>query len=277
MLHRGHVLRTGKPSSTGTVAGDEPPYDVPTKSAMTGRATAAIRSSLWPVHTGARRAYHALAQRLRKSEAELLSEIAVQCPDVYFIQIGAHDGKTGDHLHFFVRTFGWKGILLEPVRPLFESLRRNYEGVPGLTFENAALAEHDGTGSFFRVEAAGMPEWCSQLGSFRRDVIVSHKKFIPEIEQHLIEDHVICISFRTLVQKFAIQRLDIVLIDTEGYDLKVLEQIDFSMFQPRLIIYEQKHLSKSDKARASELLSNAGYRIHRIGNGWNNAALRKGH
>ncbi len=247
---------------------------------MTRGATAAIRSSVSPVRTSllcARRAYHALAQRLRKSEAELLSEIAVQCPDVYFIQIGAHDGKTDDHLHSFVRTFGWKGILLEPVRPLFESLISNYDGVPGLFFENAALAEHDGTGSFFRVDATGMPEWCSQLGSFRRDVIVSHKKFIPEIEQHLIEDYVTCISFQTLVQKFAIQRLDIVLIDTEGYDLKVLEQIDLSMFRPRLIIYEQKHLSKSDKARAAALLSNAGYQIYRIGNGWNNAALRKRH
>src|SRR5258708_40023314 len=168
---------------------------------MTRRATAAIRSSAWPVRTSllcARRAYHALAQRLRKSEAELLSEIAGRCPDVYFIQIGAHDGKTDDHLHFFVRTFGWKGILLEPVRPLFESLRSNYEGVPGLIFENAALAEHDGTGSFFRVEAAGLPEWCSQLGSFRPEVIANHKKFITQHEQHLIKDHVPSISYRKL-------------------------------------------------------------------------------
>jgi hypothetical protein len=80
----------------------------------------------------------------RPSEQQLLSDIARRMDDVFFVQIGANDGKTEDYLYDFVCRGGWRGILVEPVRPVFEKLQRNYRDVPDLTFENVAISDGDG-------------------------------------------------------------------------------------------------------------------------------------
>jgi FkbM family methyltransferase len=212
----------------------------------------------------------------RRAEHDFLRDVAALNPDVFFLQIGAHDGKTDDHVHFFVRNHGWKGILVEPVGELFRRLLQNYEGITGLVFENAALAEEDGSRPFYRVRKSTDPDWCSQLGSFRRDVVLSHKYVIPGIEHHVVEERVRCISLQSLMTRHRVSRLDVVVIDTEGYDLQILRQIDLARYRPQLVIYEQKHLSPTEKREAIQLLKRHGYRVHRIGVGWNNAATRNG-
>src|SRR5664279_1658362 len=46
----------------------------------------------------------------------------------YFIGIGANDGVTHDPLYPFVRDFGWRGIMVEPIPEAFAALERNYAG-----------------------------------------------------------------------------------------------------------------------------------------------------
>jgi hypothetical protein len=69
-----------------------------------------------------------------------------------------------------------------------------------------------------------------------------------------------------------VSHIDLILIDTEGYDLKILKMIDFRRFRPKLIIYEQELLSPEDKAAAHSLLRSYGYVVHPIE--MNNAATR---
>src|SRR4051812_3493548 len=47
---------------------------------------------------------------------------------VFFIQIGAFDGRTGDQIHDYVVRYGWPGILVEPQPVVFEELCRTYAG-----------------------------------------------------------------------------------------------------------------------------------------------------
>jgi methyltransferase FkbM-like protein len=54
-------------------------------------------------------------------------------------------------------------------------------------------------------------------------------------------------------------------IDTEGFDYKVLAQIDLSRYVPRLILFEHKHLSAEEKTRAAALLRAYGYRCSELG------------
>jgi FkbM family methyltransferase len=180
--------------------------------------------------------------------------------DVFFLQVGANDGLMDDPLHFLVRKYRWRGILLEPDPQLFERLKQNYRGVAGPVFVNAALSSVDGPATFYRIRMDDhLPAWCAGLGSFRRDIILSNKQDVPDIESRILEDQVESISFRALVERYKPPRIDLILIDTEGYDLEILRQIDLIRFKPELIVYEHKHLSETDRASAADLLRINGY------------------
>jgi FkbM family methyltransferase len=222
----------------------------------------------------ARQLVYRLGGSVFRTEAEWLSCIFGNRKGVFFLQIGANDGASDDSIYPFVRINSWRGILVEPVKYLFDRLIANYSGVNGVAFENKALTEHDGKQIFYRLKetADALPGWYDQIGSLKLDVVLSHQVAIPNIGDYLVEEEVECISFGTLVSRHGVTAIDLILIDTEGYDLNILKTIDFDRFHPKLVIYEQKHLSISDKAEASRLLRSKGYVVHSIGA--NNAATR---
>jgi FkbM family methyltransferase len=186
-------------------------------------------------------------------------------PSAFFVQVGAHDGTALDPLRAQIVKHQWRGILVEPVPFVFARLQENYAGHSGLIFENVAIADRDDTREFhhLRPEPPGSPvwEWYDALGSFRRDVVLSHRSFIPDIEERIISTDVPCLTFDTLCRKHGVERVDVVQIDTEGYDLEVLELIDFDRVRPQLVMYEHLHLDAADKDRARELLQSHAYEL----------------
>src|SRR5262245_3249024 len=160
-----------------------------------------------------------------------------------------------DPIHFLVRKYGWCGVLLEPDPQLFERLKENYSGVDGPILVNAALSPINGKTTFYRIRMdEKMPNWCALLGSFRREVILSNKNDVPEIETHIVEDRIESISFHSLVARYKPPRIDLIVIDTEGYDLEILRQLDLIRFRPDLIVYEHKHLNERERTIAADLL-----------------------
>ena len=69
-----------------------------------------------------------------------------------FVQVGANDGKTNDPLYHYVKKYNLKGILVEPQKDVFEELKKTYEGVPGLIFENAAIYTEDGKTFIYSIK-----------------------------------------------------------------------------------------------------------------------------
>ncbi|HYG91162.1 MAG TPA: FkbM family methyltransferase [Azospirillum sp.] len=199
----------------------------------------------------------------RKVLSYFLSRLAARRPDVYFIQIGAHNGVDGDPIHTLVRRHGWRGILVEPVPYLYEQLRRNYAGVPGLILDPRAVAEDAAPRRLYRLRPNddGLPDWYDQLGSFDRDVVLKHRDAIPNIEDYLVSDEVPCVTLSGLLAEHGVARLDLLVIDVEGYDYRILRQLDFNRFAPPVIVYEKKHLGDGDLALSLELLRGWGYRV----------------
>ena len=196
-------------------------------------------------------------------ESDFLFDLARRQNNVFVLQVGANDGVGGDPIHQFVKSYKWKGLLLEPLPDIFEKLQGNYRNQKGIILHNAALAARDGAMTFYRIKPGpDVPEWCDGLGSFSRETILSHKHKFPTIENHVVAQTVEALSFKTLVEKFGICAIDVIVIDTEGYDYEVLKQIDFQRFRPELVIYEQIHLSDEVKKASIEMLNNAGYDVH---------------
>ena len=180
-----------------------------------------------------------------------------------FVQIGANDGVMYDPLHAVVRAAGWSGVLVEPVPALYEQLVSNYAEVPNLEFENAAIGTSDGTVTLYSVEPrSGDPYWVGLLPSLDRDTIISHGALVPGIEERIEESQVPSLTLPTLVARHNLSTIDLLNVDTEGFDYEILKQIDFaSTWAPAYIVYECRHFDRTTDRAARRMLRTAGYRL----------------
>src|SRR5205807_6687881 len=111
----------------------------------------------------------------------------------------------------------------------------------------------------------GDPVWIELLGSFSREVVLSHDHEVPGIADRIEVVSVQCRTLSSLVEEYGFTRVDLLHIDAEGADLAILKTLDFrASWAPRFALYEQKHLG-SEQERALALLHRAGYRTIDLG------------
>lgn len=173
------------------------------------------------------------------------------------VQIGSNDGRTGDPLHDWLkRKKGWSAVFVEPVPFLFNRLQQTYSGEKRFAFENAVI--NDGSEvSFFWVSQEArsalpdLPSWWDQLGGFSREHITKH---IPELEHFIKSEILPGISLTELFERHALDRIDLLHIDTEGADYKILSQLNLDRYRPRVILYERKHLSEDEHKQSIQFL-----------------------
>jgi FkbM family methyltransferase len=182
------------------------------------------------------------------------------------VQIGANDGEMGDPMHDVIVEYGWRGLLVEPLPNLFTVLENSYRNVPGIVCDQIAIGPEEGMARMFAVSwRPSDPVWVIGLSSFRREVILESKHLVPDIEDRITEIQVPVIRLETLLAKHSITHIDVLQMDTEGFDYEILKLIDFSKpWAPPHIIYESCHLG-DDLERARALLRSVGYKIFPVG------------
>lgn len=202
------------------------------------------------------------------SERSLECEIAnlFQGRPATLVKVGANDGVQGDPLCQLIRQNPqWTILFIEPIKGIYERLVRRYSVEGVYSFENVAIAEKQGRRKIYYVSDAvklaipEVPFWYDQLGSFDRNHILKHGS---AFEPFIATDDVQCETLPAVLEKHGLtSAVDLVHIDTEGYDFEVLKQVDLSNGGPRAILYEHKHLSGSDRKAAEKLLLTSGYAV----------------
>jgi hypothetical protein len=51
----------------------------------------------------------------------------------------------------------------------------------------------------------------------------------------------------------------VLVIDAEGYDWEIIRDIDFAAWRPRLLIYEQYHLTENERVECRAHVERVGY------------------
>lgn len=178
------------------------------------------------------------------------------------VQIGANDGELADPVHAAISRFHWRAVLVEPIPWIFDRLVGNYGDVDTVVFENAAIGASDGTGTMYYVDVRDDdPEFATALATFERGVLESHSWAMADIKDRILQIDIPTLRLESLLRRHGVERVDLLLIDAEGYDFEIVQQIDFrARWAPRFMIFEIKHLDQGTRRRARRLLRRSGYK-----------------
>jgi FkbM family methyltransferase len=208
--------------------------------------------------------------RRNLSAAERVESCFAANKPVRFLQIGSNDGRFGDPLVRLIKMRGnWSGIFVEPVPYSFERLKQNYGTSEKFVFEQIAIGEAYETKTFYYVSEEAkanlgdqLPPWYDQLGTFDRPHILKHLDGV--LEPYIVEVPIDCVPLVHVLDKHKVEKLDILHIDTEGFDYQVLKQFDLARYLPKVVLFEHKHLSEDEQAAADAMLLAQGYELFKV-------------
>ncbi|HEY4967776.1 MAG TPA: FkbM family methyltransferase [Puia sp.] len=184
-----------------------------------------------------------------------------------FVEIGANDGKKNDPLYHYIVKYGWTGILVEPDPANFKKLKANYQAHDGLIFENTGIGPERGEMPFYKIKDISdrEPGWYDQVGSFDKKTFLKNITFGQGLDQRMIEVPLPVIGFDELLEKNNFGTPDLLHLDAEGFDFRILRSIDFKKYQIRLVLFESEWMTKSELKELIQYLMNHQYRIVRSG------------
>lgn len=160
-----------------------------------------------------------------------------------FVEIGAHDGVNHSNTLFFERELGWKGVCIEPRTSAFKLLTQNRK----CDCLQACITAKNEKRTFLEVEG-----FAAELSGLVDTYEPGHRDRIDlEISQNGGQYRTIevdCINFNTLCQRYNLKTIDFMSIDTEGCELEILRNIDFSKIKIKVIVIENNYRNPEIKA-----------------------------
>lgn len=179
----------------------------------------------------------------------------------FFVQIGANDGRRSDPIASLVKQHQLRGILVEPLPDIFDQLKKNYAGQPGLLFEQAVITRTPGEATLYRLNPDA-PIHDEDHGRATLD-----KRRIEDVARrrgwlhYLQEERVPAMTFQQLIEKHQVKDISLLAIDTEGHDYEILKMALEAGILPRMIYYEFVMLDSQDRIDSRRLLIQHGYRL----------------
>jgi FkbM family methyltransferase len=196
------------------------------------------------------------------SANDVLEIFGQKCKEVQFVQVGSNDGKKNDPLNKFIISYNWHGILIEPIQENFKKLTETYNNYSGnLILENIAIATKKSILDFYYIENIkdDEPDWYDQVGSFDKETffknISVHKELLKRVGIRKVQAE----NINEILKKNGFNNIDLLHIDAEGYDFRIISSLNFQKYLPALILYEEEWLSHSDQLECRKLLKTKGY------------------
>lgn len=175
------------------------------------------------------------------------------------IQVGCHIGNTlNDRKTIGLFDIKSNVIFVEPIKRFYDLMvknhNRDYCGNEFI-FLNKACSNKIGELELYEpdiitfsretepeyIERA-LPNWIDQLTSVYPDHVSNHHL---SINTKLVK--VPCITLNQLIHEYEITELKSLVIDTEGHDFEILNDLDLNLLRPKKIIFEHKHMEGTNK------------------------------
>jgi FkbM family methyltransferase len=158
--------------------------------------------------------------------------------DGFFIEAGANNGIDQSNTYLFEREFGWKGLLIEPNSIKFNECKKNR---PNSIVENCALVSENYKDDFIKGNFNEIEDGESLMamivddGDWIDDDLTIRKSYRKNYRQIV---SVPATTLTSLLKKYGVNKIDFFSLDVEGYELSVLNGLDFKQFRPSYILIE---------------------------------------
>jgi FkbM family methyltransferase len=161
------------------------------------------------------------------------------------VVIGAHHGFW---LEDEVLKVNKDVLLVEPVDYNYLVLKKRFSTLKNIFFDKTFISARDGDKiNFYYVKKNSISKlgkhWASGIGSFSKDLILSHRSKRFKISENDLELKIIeSVSFNSLCKRYKISSIDKLILDIEGSEKEVLKTINYDEFKILEIQFEFKHL-----------------------------------
>lgn len=182
--------------------------------------------------------------------------------------IGAMDGHSFDDMTGYFITYEWSGLFVEPIKYQFDRLKQFHDSLNyahSCKYENCAISEHNGSIQMLTIDTGAIErgEIHPCFGGMSavyppRNGLASEGDAAVVAKYGKVLD-VPCKTLQTVLDKHQISHIDIIQVDTEGWDWKILKQLDFSRYRPKLIRSEYINLDENEKHEIIKFFSDRGY------------------
>ena len=157
----------------------------------------------------------------------------------FFIEAGANDGISQSNSLYFEKYKKWQGILIEPIPDLAAKCRINR---PNSVVENYALVPFDYGQDHVKMYYCNLMSFVDGAMDSKEEKKV-HLKAGCNVQniKHSYEINVPATSLTTILDKYRIENIDFFSLDVEGFELNVLQGIDFDKYQPKFMLIEVRY------------------------------------
>jgi len=172
----------------------------------------------------------------------------------FFVDVGCYHPVQYSNTYHLYRS-GWRGINVDPTpgtKELFDEVRPD-----DITLE-LAVADTEGSLSFF---GPGGRSLFNSLVEEQAQAYVDAGWF-PKYVETVVQSKPLATIFKEYLPEG--QKIDVLDIDVEGFDVQVLQSNDWSKYRPELVLVEchSRAIEEVAADERSKLLLKEGYRIH---------------
>lgn len=188
------------------------------------------------------KAYDMIDKKLELLIPEFLKKINI------YIDAGAHDGLDESNTYFLEKKYNWKGLLIEPIPKIFEKCKENRSYLN--FFENYALVDKNFPNKKVEIN------YCNKMSVLNLeknyDLPWNPENHVQQGNQFLqlndeLKNKILYINalpLQKLLDKYNLKDIGFFSLDVEGFEIFVLNGIDFEKTTIHYILIETWDLEK---------------------------------
>lgn len=193
---------------------------------------------------------------------------------VFYVQVGAHDGRMADPVFATAKENGWHGLLIEPHPAYFAALQHRYRNRKGFALRQLGISDTEGVLPLYHLDEAlaeQFPRWVQGCASLDRRRVVQQVKVGCTLRGLVYRDDMVAqtdVALRRLDSVLAeenIRTADLLVIDVEGHELPVMASADLAALSLRGMLVECNGINATQKPDYVAALQCAGMTVYELG------------
>ena len=140
----------------------------------------------------------------------------------FFVDVGAFDGVTCSNTRSLAES-GWSGLLIEPLPEAYLQLENLYRNNNKITTINCGISNKE---EILNLYQNGM------ISTFRTFGLPFYRL------TNRTQSSIICYTLEYILNKHNVSKIDVLSIDVEGFEDKVMDSFDIERYKPALCIIE---------------------------------------